>query len=67
MTGWYIRPSSQDQHLLTWSTDSICNSFASSWSPSLSRVAKVSTALMVVVGAGLLYAEYLHRSVGHFY
>jgi len=61
MTGWYIRPSSQDQHLLTWSTGSIGSSIASSWSSTLSRVAKVSTALMVVVGAGLLYAEYLHR------
>merc|ERR1711892_1045612 len=61
MTGWYVRPSSQDQHLLTWSTDSIGSSIASSWSSTLSRVAKVSTALMVMLGAGLLYAEYLHR------
>ena len=57
MDGWYVRPSSQGQHLLTWSTDSV----SSSWSTALIKFAKVSTAMVVVIGAGLLYMEYLHR------
>ena len=65
MDGWYIRPSSQGQHILTWSTDSISTS--SSWSTALFRLAKLSTMVVVVVGAGLLYYEYLHRWVNRKY
>ena len=63
MDGWYVRPSSQGQHLLTWSTDSITNSVSSTWYTALIKFAKMSTAMIVVMGAGLLYMEYMHRSV----
>ena len=67
MDGWYIRPSSQGQHILTWSTDSISSSTSSPWSTALFRLAKLSTMVVVVVGAGLLYYEYLHRWVNRRY
>lgn len=57
MSGWYIRPSSQGQHILTWSTDSV----SSSTSTLLGRLAKLSTMVVVMLGAGMLYCEYLHR------